>query len=276
VLYFKESLRGLSVGAPVTFLGLPAGEVTSIGLEFDPAEANVRSRVVITFFPERLLMYANAKADASGSAAASPDEQKRRDLLRRLVEERGPLLRRLVEERGLRGQLRSGSLLTGQLYVSFDYYLNAPKAKVDLRPEEPELPVVPSTLVELEYKLTRVVDKIDKMPLEAIGNNIKKDLESLGQTLKAADKLITDADVHLVPGLKTAVEDLHSTLVAVERATNNANATLLESNAAAQEELRNALYEFTRAARSLRVLTDALEREPSSLIRGKTGPSGGK
>ena len=276
VLYFKESLRGLSVGAPVTFLGLPAGEVTSIGLEFDAAKANVRSRVVITYFPERLLTYANAKADAGGSAAPSPDEQKRRDLLRRLVAERGLLLRRLVEERGLRGQLKSGSLLTGQLYVSFDYYPNAPKAKVDLTQAEPELPVTPSTLANLEDKLASIVDKIDKLPLEAIGNDIKKDLESLDQTLKVASKLINDADAQLVPGLKTAVEDLHSTLVAVERATNNANATLLESNAAAQEDLRNALYEFTRAARSLRVLTDALERQPSSLIRGKSEPSGGK
>ena len=61
VLYFKESLRGLAVGAPVTFLGLPAGEVTSVGLEFDAAKADVRPRVVITYFPERLLTYANVK-----------------------------------------------------------------------------------------------------------------------------------------------------------------------------------------------------------------------
>ena len=149
-LYFKESLRGLAVGAPVTLLGLPAGEVTSIGLEFDAAKGNVRSRVVITYVPERLLAYANAKADALGSAAVSPAEQKRRDIVAHLVEERGLLLRRLVEERGLRGQLRTGSLLTGQLYVSFDFYPGAPKAKVDLRQQEPELPVVPSTLVELE------------------------------------------------------------------------------------------------------------------------------
>ena len=37
VLYFNESLRGLSVGAPVTLLGLPAGEVTDVGLDIDPA-----------------------------------------------------------------------------------------------------------------------------------------------------------------------------------------------------------------------------------------------
>jgi paraquat-inducible protein B len=277
VLYFKESLRGLSVGAPVTLLGLPAGEVTSIGLEFDAAKANVRSRVVITYFPERLLTYANAKTDSRGSAVASPDEQKRRDVLRRLVEERGVLLKRLVEERGLRGQLRSGSLVTGQLYVSFDFYPNAPKAKVDLRPEEPELPVVPSTLVELEDKVTRIVDKIDKVPLEAIGNDIKKDLESLDQTLKGASKLVSDADVQLVPQLKTDLEDMHRTLIAVERAMNSADTSLLGSNAPAQQELRDALQEFARAARSLRILTDQLERQPSSVIRGKAEPtSGGK
>jgi hypothetical protein len=41
--------------------------------------------------------------------------------------------------------------------------------------------------------------------------------------------------------------------------------------------LREALQEFTRAARSLRVLGDQLERQPSSVIRGKTESAvGGK
>jgi paraquat-inducible protein B len=265
VLHFNESLRGLAVGAPVTFLGLPAGEVTNVGVVLDPAGTTLRSRVQVTFFPERLVGSTGAKAEAAKGMVVLQDEQKRR-----------AFVRRQVEERGLRGQLRTGSLLTGQLYVSFDYHPNATKAKVDLSQAEPELPVVPSTLSNLETKLAGIVDKVDKVPIEAIGNSLKKDLDNLDHALTDARKLITDADVQLVPGLKTAVDDLHRTLVAVEVATNNANATLLESNAAAQEDLRNALYEFTRAARSMRVLTDALERQPSSLIRGKTEPSGGK
>ncbi len=265
VLHFNESLRGLAVGAPVTFLGLSAGEVTAVNVALDPTGTTMRSRVQVTFFPERLVGTAGANAEAAKSIAMLQDEQKRR-----------AFVRRQVEERGLRGQLRTGSLLTGQLYVSFDYYPNAPKAKVNLSQAEPELPVVPSTLANLENKLVGIVDKVDKIPLEAIGNSLKKDLDNLDHALTDARKLITNADVQLVPGLKTAVDDLHRTLVAVELAMNNANATLLESNAAAQEDLRNALYEFTRAARSLRVLTDQLERQPSSLIRGKTDPSGGK
>ncbi len=264
VLYFNESLRGLAVGAPVTFLGLPAGEVTSVGLAFDAAKGNVRPRVMIVFYPERLMAYANVKTEARDFAKAFQDEEKRR-----------ALVRRLVEQRGLRGQLRSGSLLTGQLYVSFDYHPNAPKARLDLSQEEPELPVVPGALTELEAKLSSVVDKIDRMPLEAIGNELKKDLEGLDQTLQGATKLMSNADAELVPRLKTGLEDLHRTLAAVERAMNSADTSLLGSNAPAQQELRDALQEFARAARSLRALTDQLERQPSSLIGGKAEPAGG-
>jgi len=265
VVHFNESLRGLSVGAPVTFLGLPAGEVIGVGLEVDQAKANVRPRVLVTLYPERLL------------TRLTTQEERRAETI--LLDEpaRKEFLRRLVEERGLRAQLRSGSLLTGQLYVALDFFPKAPKVKIDLSQATPELPVVPGTLVELEAKLGGIVDKIDKMPLDAIGNNIKKDLESLDQTLASAQKLMTDADAQLVPQFKTALDNLQRTLGAVERAMNSADTSLLGANAPAQQDLRDALQEFARAARALRVLADQLERQPSSVIRGKTDAmSGGR
>ncbi len=262
-LYFNESLRGLSVGAPVTFLGLPAGEVTSVGLAFDAAKGIIRPRVVVAFSIERLMSHAKAKTEARSLADVLQDDDKRR-----------AFVRRLVEERGMRAQLRSGSLLTGQLYVAFDYYPKAPKVKVDLSQEVSELPVVPGTLADLEAKLTSVVDKIDRMPLEEIGHSLRRDLDDLNQTIVGATKLLNDADVHVVPQLKTGLEDLHRALVAVEQAMNSADASILGSNAPAQQELRDALQEFARAARSLRVLTDQLERQPSAVIRGK--PDGGR
>ena len=120
-----------------------------------------------------------------------------------------------------------GSLLTGQLYVAFDYYPAAPKAKVDLRQAEPELPVVPGTLANLEDEARRHPRQDRQDAARGDRQRLKKDLDNLDQTLKDARKLINNADAQLVPGLKTAIDDLHSTLVAVERATTNANATLL-------------------------------------------------
>ncbi len=130
VLYFREPLRGLSVGAPVTFYGLQVGEVTDVGLRFDPVTLDVSPRVDIDFFPERLI--ATLPAAQQGVAAAVEQSPKQSHAL----------LRRLVEQRGMRAQLRSGNLLTGQLYVAFDYFPNAPKAKVEWSHEAPELPVI--------------------------------------------------------------------------------------------------------------------------------------
>ena len=179
-------------------------------------------------------------------------------------------MQRLVEQRGLRAQLRSGNLLTGQLFVAFDFYPNAPKVKIDWSPEVPELPVVPSTVADLEAKITGIVAKLDKLPLEAIGADLTKALASLSQTLEDASKAVNRIDSDVTPELKTTLNGLRGTISAVDRTLNNADATLVGKDAPAQQDLRDALQEIARAARSLRVLTDFLERHPDALIRGKT------
>ena len=283
-LNFTEPLKGLSVGAPVTFLGLSAGEVTAVGLSIDAKTANIRPRVEITFYPHRLVAYASAADEAEAAAAFAKG-----------AEARHGFLKRLVEERGLRGQLKSGSLITGQLYVAFEYFPGVPRAKVDWKAETPVLPVVSSDLLEIEARINSILEKVDKLPLAAIGGGVKKNLDSLDRTLAEANKLIRNADAELgktltgarkliatvdrdlVPPLKTDLEALQRVLDAAEKALNNADAALLSPNAPAQQELRDALTEFARAARSLRLLLDYLERHPESPLRGKTqASSGGK
>ena len=280
VLYFNESLRGLSVGAPVTLLGLPAGEVTEVGLDLNAAMAHIRGRVEVVSYPERLIARLQAKQAAVGETVVRSEQQ------------RHALFQRLVEQRGLRAQLRTGSLLTGQLYVAFDYFPDAPKAKIDWSREVPELPVVPSTMVDLEAKLTGLVAKLDQLPYEAIGKELKESLASLDQALKDADKALNriDADVtpelaatlkdadkalnridaDVTPELRATLEDVRRAIATADGVLKNADATLLGKDAPGQQELRDALQEVTRAARSLRVLADYLERHPESLIRGKS------
>ena len=176
----------------------------------------------------------------------------------------------------MRAQLRSGSLLTGQLYVAFDYFPNAPKAKVDWNREAPELPVTASTLPDIENKVTSILAKLDRLPLEAIGEDLRKDLKSLDQTLQDASRLLSRVDTEIVPALKTSLDEARRTLAATERVMKGVEATLVGPNAAGQQELRDALQEVARAARSLRTLTDYLERHPDALIRGKTEQRGGR
>ena len=264
VLRFNESLRGLAVGAPVTYLGVQIGEVVDIGFDFEPEKANIAPRVSITFYPERLLVFTD------------PGQQKRvEEHLKSDERRRNAFLQRMIDERGLRAQLRTGSLLTGQLYVAFDYFPKAPKASIVTNKGVAEFPVVASGLVDLEAKLSSILDKIDRTPIEEIGAALRKDLESLDATLAGAQKLVTRVDTELVPSIKTDLEALHRTLGAMERTLANANATLLGPDAPAQQELRDALNEFTRAARSMRVFLDYLERHPEAPIRGKTETTSG-
>jgi paraquat-inducible protein B len=242
VLYFNEGLRGLSVGAPVTYLGLPVGEVTDVGLEFSPGtDISIRPRVEIAVYPERFAAYVKKSAALDEGIQS---EKKRHGVIQKLV------------ERGIRAQLRSASLLTGQLYVAFESFPDAPKAKVDWSKEPPELPVMPSGLHELENKINRIIAKIDKVPFEAIGEDLKKLLETTDAAIKRLDEDVT-------PELKASLEELKHVL-------ENTDATLVGKDAPAQQELREALQEIARAARAFRVLSEYLERNPDALIRGKT------
>jgi len=275
--------------------------VTNVGLDIDPATFNLRGRVEIVAYPERLVSRLQAPQTAAGQALMHGTQQ------------RHAFFERLVEERGLRAQLQSGSLLTGQLFVALDYHPGAPKAKVDWSLATPVLPTVPSTLPDIEAKLTGIIAKVDKLPWEAIGADVTKALVTLNQTLEGANKAVGRIDADVTPDLKAtldelrrvlasadgmiknelntalaearrvlatadgtlknqvnaALEDLRRAIATADQVLKDTDGTLLGKNAPIQAELRDALQEVARAARSLRALTDYLERHPESLIRGK-------
>jgi paraquat-inducible protein B len=257
VMYFAESVRGLSVGAPVTFFGVSVGEVTDVGLSFDPKSLNVRPRVEVVLYPDRVLATLPA-AQAPTAAAMS-----------QIAGVRHEFVQQMVEKRGMRAQLETGSLVTGQRYVALGYFPNASKAKIDWSAETPELPTMVSTLPELEAKLGSIITKLEKVPLDAIGNDLRKSLASLDETLRAARGVVDRIDADVVPALRSTLDDARGALGAAERMLTSTEANLVGPGAPGQVELRNAMQELARAARSLRVLADYLERHPESLIRGK-------
>ena len=256
VIHFAESLRGLSVGAPVTFLGLPAGEVTAVGLERDSAKGDLRPRVEIALYPEHV--YGLLPSRQQGAWADMSEGARKR------------MLQRLVDRRGLRAQLRSENLLNGQQYVAMDYFPNAPRATLDWSHDIPELPATSSPLPDLEAKLASVLEKLDQVPFEAIGGDLRRALASLDRTLEQTSRMVSHVDGEVVPRFVAALEDARKTLASAERVMNNVDRGLVGPDAPAQQELRTALQEVTQAARALRVLADSLERHPESLIRGRT------
>jgi paraquat-inducible protein B len=241
VLYFNETLRGLNVGAPVMYLGLPVGEVTAVGLEHNPDKDRVRPRIEIVVYPTRFLKHVKKSSDLT---AMSQIKAERQAFMQNQI------------NRGLRAQLRSGNVLTGQLYIALDFFPHMPKVKIDWAKSPTELPVVPSGLQDLQNKLSSILTKIEKMPLDDIGADLKK-------LIATVDSLLKRIDGETLPEVKKTLEDLKRVLV-------NIDATLVGKDAPTQQQLRDALQEVTRAAQGISGLTEYLERNPESLLRGKT------
>ncbi|SDC49581.1 paraquat-inducible protein B [Cupriavidus sp. YR651] len=240
VLNFDQSVRGLSPGAPVDFRGVIVGVVRSIGIEYLSDKKAFRLPVVVEFYPSRMGFRERDVAD----------EAKKRSTVQALI------------NRGLRAQLRTGNLLTGQLYVALDFFPKAPAPTgVDLDASMPELPTTPGTFDTLQAKLGDIVNRIDRVPFDQIGQDLRTSVASLNAMLVKADKLVDQLNGDVAPQVLAALQDARRTLT-------SANGTLA-SDAPLQQDTRRMLQELTRTAVSLRALTDYLERHPEALLRGK-------
>jgi len=117
--------------------------------------------------------------------------------------------------------------------------------------------------VDIQESLARIAEKIDKMPLEEIAAEVRQAVRSLDQSLKSADALIKRVNGEIVPEARAVLDEARKTL-------GDARG-VLSTDAPLQNDLRDALHELSRAAGSVRILMDYLERNPESLIRGKRG-----
>ena len=222
-LVFKQSVRGLAVGAPVEFRGVPIGQVSALEAQVDAKTLEFSAPVTVVLDATRLGVQV---VDAAPGADLAP-------LRRKLIE--------TFVAHGARAQLRSGNLLTGAMYVAIDFFPDAPPATVEWSQKPVELPTVPGELEGIEASLTKIVKKLDTVPIQAIGDDLKKALVHLDDTLVSA------------------------------RGTFDTATKLVAPDSTLDTELSTTLQELSRAARGLRVLADYLERHPEALIRGKAG-----
>lgn len=248
-LFFKESVRGLSIGAPVDLRGATVGEVTKINIALDQNRKGFTMPVEIQFYPERLRAHYR-------QAAPGDNQVNSRELLDTLV------------KHGFRAQLRSGNLLTGQLYVALDMFPNAPSAKVAWQRNPPEFPTMQNSMEQFQVALMHIVQKFERLPLEELAGDARKTIQGLEATLKSADKLISNMDGIIVPEARLMVQDARTSLESVRKTLESAK-QVLSAEAPLQQDMRETLREISRAARALRTLGEYLEQHPESLLRGK-------
>ena len=242
LMVFSDSVRGLTPGASVEFRGIPVGEVLSVTGEVDAHTFRFSAPVIV-------------RIDAQQLGVKVIDLQPGQDL--------ASLRRQFIDSlvaHGMRAQLRSGSLLTGAMFVSLDFFPDAPPATVDWNATPAEIPTVPGTIETLEASLQNIVHKLDQVPIKEIGDDVQRILKKL------------DAVPYQGIGddLRKTIVGVDETLVTARTTLGNAN-TLVAPNSVLGTQLLTTLDELSRAARGVRGLTDYLERHPEALLRGKPG-----
>ena len=286
-MVFTPAMRGLSVGAPVEMLGAEIGQVQTVAMQYDARSQRFPVEVVAEIFPARL---GDARREfmAQRGGAAQPD---------------AVFLKHLVE-RGLRAQLKSGNLLTGQLYVALEFVPKAPKATLDASSALPTIPTLPGGSGDLQPQVSEILERVARINFEQIGANLEETLKNasaasstlqdtlrgasgatnaLQQTLASAntaiqqlspqlEKTLASADSaikQLSPQAQEMLAEVQRSLKSVQGTLDGVDRHLTHPDAALLRNANQTLQELQRAARAMRVLADYLQLHPESLLRGK-------
>jgi paraquat-inducible protein B len=291
VIYFDSALNGLNVGAPVTLQGVQIGKVKEIALQLDPKTLHLIQPVVIEIDQDRVL-------DSAGQAfQGTADLEKNQINTQRLI------------DAGLKAQLKTQSLLTGLLYVEFDFHHDNPlKLTGSHYKGLIELPSVPTTEDQIRNTADEILTKLRELPIEQIikdladtlkavrdiatSEELQKNRAALSRTLDETAKLVATMNQNLAPLLtnmnstvgdtRTLVrqftQDIKPVLLATEKTLDTANSVLLQSKQSLgsveamtdpDAPLSQALQAVQKAAQSTKHLTDYLQRHPESLLYGK-------
>ena len=249
VLLFDQSVRGLAKAAPVEFRGIPIGRVADISFDYLAAPDDSRIPVLVEIDPSLL----------------------RREAAENMGKPDGEFLADAVK-RGLRASLKTGSLLTGALFVDVDYHRDTPFAVMAKTGEYPSIPTVSSGFAQLETKLTAILDKIQALPLDdtmaKIGNaadeaavtiaEARGALKEIEDTAASARRTLDSAEFARLP------DDLRATLASVEKSVASVG-----PDGAVQGDLLRTLDELRAALRSMKTLTNAIDEKPNSLLFGR-------
>jgi len=160
-LVFKQSsVRGLATGAPVEVGGVTIGEVTEVSPQFDLNTMEFSVPVTISIDPQRYgVRFLNVPPDEDAAVRH-----------RKVID--------ILVAHGLRAHLKTGNLLTGALFVSVDFYPDAPPAAVDWAQNPAEMPTMPGKTEEIEASVADLM------------KNLNRTLTNTDNLLGSANKLI--------------------------------------------------------------------------------------
>lgn len=296
VMFFSGSVNGLTVGSPVLFRGVKIGEVTEITARFNPKDLSVVIPVYSEYIPDGFDI---------------PEEIRRqmrsgeRPLIHRLVDK--GLKAQLRMKSFITGQL----YIAVDFYPDKPLQFVGLEKRY---PEIPTIPSAADAMLATLEKipLTDIADRLLKVTegIEKTVNSpeVADSLKSLSRALREISRLVGNIDAEIKPTVASlrdtsnaargafvqaektlALQEGEPAKIAlkVQETLVQAGATLEEMrstlasyneiagrNADIGYDLNRSLREIEAAARSIRALTDYLERHPEALVQGKKASPG--
>ena len=214
--YFEQDVSGVDIGAPMKFSGIEVGSVKEIVGIYNTETSVVTPRILIEFHPETLKGAKVAKGEYT-------------------------LFQPLLDQ-GMRASLKSQSFLTGQLYVSLDFYENrAIRTLGSENDKYPEMPTIDSGLGEifkafqdlpldaLVVQLTNTLDSLDKV---LANEGVSESASFLPTLLSDVDMMIKAIGMFTLEDLPGTTAQLRATLKTGDTSMNTltdklANETLV-------------------------------------------------
>lgn len=264
VMHFQGNVRGLAVGNPVEFQGVPVGQVENIDIRLDKKSQQLKVPVLVSIQPQQF------------------DES--------LTPNTADMAMRQLVDRGLRAKLDTSSLLTGQKVITLTMEKSPKSADIVKIGGYSEFPTISAALDDLPTMAADVMGSLQETldGVKQIVNSGKLDktidsansmLKEVEKAVKEAQKVIKQVDQQTLPGVTKNLERVTGNVDQVSQEFNRSLQQLQGSleqidrltarNSPTQYQLDEMMEEVTNAARSVRTLSETLERKPNSLLRGK-------
>jgi paraquat-inducible protein B len=197
VLFFEGSVKGLNVGSPVKFRGVDIGMVKDIQLTINSDDFEFFVPVYVEIFDDRISILGGKKVEGF-------DDEEAVDTL--------------VAEMGLRAQLQMQSLLTGQLFINYDFYPDAPVRKVGLEKKVYEIPTIPTTLQIFTETVQEIIADLRKVNLQEVVENVSRAAAGFNELVSSSDMKES------VANFNNAIQDMQALIHDTDEFVINVNA----------------------------------------------------
>jgi paraquat-inducible protein B len=255
VVLVSNTIRGLNVGAPVEYRGVLIGHVKSVNLlaqnnrgRTQPFDDDIKIPILVSLQPGRVGL---------------PDNEEGVRIMKQQ--------HNLWVKQGLRASLKTGSLLTGSLFIDFQHYpnLNEQEEKTVITDFENKeygkytiIPSIDDEFSQITAKASKFMDNLNALPLDDLSSNTNVLITEFTQTAKSF-KSVSENLTSILDGVnqQQLPHELKATLQSYKKLSKD-----LSSGSKGYEDLRQTLSALTKVMNELQPLLNQLKHQPNGLI----------